>query len=406
VRITGPIVIAALLAATAPASARDWREATTAALVEEQVRPDEPGVAVLVRQDGKTVLARGFGVRDLRSRDRIGPDTAFRLASVTKQFTATAVMLLVRDGKLRYEDALTDVFPAFPAYGRGITIRHLLTHTSGLPDYETLMDAAEKGRAPIWTADRQIHDDEVLGLLRGETKGRFAPGTSWAYSNSGYVVLGLVVARVSGTPFPDFLRQRVFRPLEMAHTLAYEKGKGEVPQRAFGHAKEDGSFREADQSPTSATLGDGGVYSTIEDLAKWDEALRTNALLSPAWMKPALTPARLADGSTPRWPPGERSDDNLAPGEPVAYGFGWLLDPWRGRARMWHHGGTTGFKSVIDRFTEDGVTVVVLANRDDLDLRDLALQIAKPYLELPLQSTDAGRSLGTGQTGVPRDDGR
>ena len=160
-----------------------------------------------MRQDGKTVLARGYGVRDLRSRGRIDPATSFRLASVTKQFTAMAVMLLVRDGKLRYDDALTDVFPAFPAYGRAITIRHLLTHTSGLPDYEDLMAEAEKGRAPIWTAERQIRDDEVLALLRGETKGRFAPGTSWAYSNSGYVVLGLVVARVSGKPFGDFLRR-------------------------------------------------------------------------------------------------------------------------------------------------------------------------------------------------------
>jgi len=245
------------------------------------------------------------------------------------------------------------------------------------------MEAAEKDRAPIWTEDRQIQDDEVLALLRGETKGRFEPGTSWAYSNSGYVVLGIVVARASGKPFADFLRQRIFRPLEMTHTLAYEKRKSEVPQRAFGHTKEGPGFREADQSPTSATLGDGGVYSSVEDLAKWDEALRTNELLSPAWMKPALTPVRLANGSSTRWPPGERGEDNLDPGEPVAYGFGWFLDPWRGRPRMWHHGGTTGFRSVIERFTEDGLTVVVLANRDDLDVRELALAIAKPYLGMP-----------------------
>ena len=383
-RLAGTIAAAGLLAVTAAASeARDWREAATEALIEQRVRPDEPGVAVLVRQEGKTVFARGYGVRDLRSRDRLGPDTSFRLASVTKQFTAMAVALLVREGKLRYEDTLADVVPAFPAYGRTITIRHLLTHTSGLPGYETLMEAAEKDRAPILTEDRQIQDDEVLALLRGETKGRFEPGTSWAYSNSGYVVLGIVVARASGKPFADFLRQRIFRPLEMTHTLAYEKGKSEVPQRALGHTKESPGFREADQSPTSATLGDGGVYSSVEDLAKWDEALRTNELLSPAWMKPALTPVRLANGSSTRWPPGERGEDNLDPGEPVAYGFGWFLDPWRGRPRMWHHGGTTGFRSVIERFTEDGLTVVVLANRDDLDVRELALAIAKPYLGMP-----------------------
>jgi CubicO group peptidase (beta-lactamase class C family) len=375
--------LVAWLVAWLPASvaeARDWRETATDAVFERVARPDEPGLAVLVRQDGKTVFEGGYGVRDLRSRARIDPGTAFRLASMTKAFTAMAVTLLVRYGKLRYEDTLAVVLPAFPAYGRAVTIRHLLTHTSGLPDYEKLMEAAEKGRAATWTAERQIRDDEVLALLRGETKGLFAPGTSWAYSNSGYVVLGLVVARVSGRPFGDFLQRRIFEPLEMEDTLAFEKGRNEVRRRAYGHTREHGAFREADQSPTSATLGDGGVYSTIEDLAKWDEALRASTLVSPAWMKPALTPVTLADGSAARWPPGPKGGDNLDPGQPVSYGFGWLLDPWQGRPRMWHHGETTGFSTVIQRFPDDRLTVVVLANRDDLDVKALALEVAGPYL--------------------------
>jgi CubicO group peptidase (beta-lactamase class C family) len=375
-----PLTLAVALLASG-SFAGDAREAGTAALLESRVRDGEPGLAVLVRQDGKTVFERGYGVRDLRSRARVDPATAFRLASVTKPFTATAVMLLVHDGKLRYEDALTDVFPAFPAYGRAITVRHLLTHTSGLPDYEDLMAEAEKGRAPIWTAERQIHDDEVLALLRGETKGRFAPGTGWAYSNSGYVVLGLVVARVSGKPFGEFLRQRVFAPLEMAHTVAYEKGRNEVERRAYGHSRDGAGFRQEDQSPTSATLGDGGVYSTLEDLAKWDEALRVSELLSAGAMRPALTPVTLADGSAAHWPAGPVSGDNLHPGQPVSYGFGWLLDPWRGRPRTWHHGETTGFRTVIERFPDDRLTVVVLANRDDLDVRALALEVAGPRLD-------------------------
>jgi CubicO group peptidase (beta-lactamase class C family) len=375
--LAGVTVVSALLAAVS--SGRDPRDAETASILDRLVRADEPGLAVLVRQGGKTVFERGCGVRDLRSRERIDPDTSFRLASVTKQFTAMAVMLLVRDGKLRYGDALTDFLPAFPAYGRGITIRHLLTHTSGLPDYEELMAAAEKGRAPIWTADRQIHDDEVLALLRSEKTGRFAPGTSWAYSNSGYVVLGLVVARVSGKPFGDFLHQRIFKPLAMDHTLAYEKGRNEVERRAFGHAKDGAGFREADQSPTSATLGDGGVYSNLEDLAKWDEALRVSELLSPGAMRPALTPVRLLDGSEPRWP-SEAGGDNLDPGRPVSYGFGWFLDPWHGRPRMWHQGSTAGFRTAIERFPDDGLTVVVLGNREDLDPRALALEVAGLYI--------------------------
>ena len=376
-KLAGAALSAALIA-SAPHAA-DEREGAIAAVLEGRVREGEPGIAVLVRQDGKTVFSRGYGVRDLRSRERIDAATGFRLASMTKAFTAMAVAFLVRDGKLRYEDALTDVFPAFPAYGRGITIRHLLTHTSGLPDYEELMAAAERGRAPLWTAERQIRDDEVLALLRGETKGRFPPGTSWAYSNSGYVVLGLVVARVSGKPFGDFLRQWIFAPLEMDGTLAHERGRNEVRRRAFGHARDGDAFREADQSPTSATLGDGGVYSCLEDLARWDEALRVSELLSPARMKPALTPVRLADGSEPRWP-AEPGGDNLRPGGPVSYGFGWFLDPWLGRARMWDHGATSGFRSVIERFPDERLTVVVLANRDDLDVRALAEEVAASRL--------------------------
>jgi CubicO group peptidase (beta-lactamase class C family) len=166
----------------------------------------------------------------------------------------------------------------------------------------------------------------------------------------------------------------------MNHTLAYEKGRNEVDRRALGYATDGAGFREADQSPTSATLGDGGVYSNLEDLARWDEALRESELLSPGWMKPALAPAKLADGSATRWPPGEKGGDNLAPGEPVSYGFGWFLDPWHGRARIWHHGDTTGFRAAFDRFTDDGLTVVVLANRDDVDAMALALEVAGPYL--------------------------
>jgi CubicO group peptidase (beta-lactamase class C family) len=322
-----------------------------------------------VRKDGRTIVQRGYGVRDLRTFAPIDARTGFRLASCTKQFTAMAVMLLVHDGKLRYDDRLTRIFPGFPEYGRAITVRHLLTHTSGLPDYEELMSGGP------WTEARQIRDDEVLALLKRQTAPKFAAGTSWAYSNSGYVVLGLIVAKISGVPFGDFLRQRMFQPLHMNHTLVYIQGRNSVPNRAFGHTKQGEGFVETDQSSTSATLGDGGVYSNLEDLAKWDQALETHALLSQAEMAPALTVARLADGSEARWPeaPG---DDNLNPGKPVAYGFGWFLDPYAGRARMWHSGTTRGFSTVIERFTTEKLTIVVLCNRTDLDASQLALQVA------------------------------
>jgi CubicO group peptidase (beta-lactamase class C family) len=304
--------------------------------------------------------------------------------------TAAAIMLLVRDGRLRYDDTLTRALPGFPAYGGGVTIRHLLTHTGGLPDYEQLMERAQKEKT-IWTPERQIRDDEVLALLEKETRGLFTPGTSWAYSNSGYVLLGLVAARAAGRPFGDVLRERIFAPLGMTRTFAYEKGGNEVPDRAYGHTKEPRGFRETDQSSTSATLGDGGVYSCLEDLAKWDESLRTNALLSKAEMTPTLTPVRLADGSEPHWPKGEPGGDNLFPGHAVAYGFGWFLDPWQGRKRAWHHGETMGFRSIVERFPDEGMTVIVLANRDDLDLKSLALKIAEAELRSP---TPAGLTGG------------
>ena len=366
----------------AGAAAPVGREAATAAVLDGLVRDDEPGLAVLVRANGRTAFERTYGVRDLRARPRIDARAGFRLASVTKQLTAAVVMLLVRDGRLRYEDTLPAVLPGFPDYARAVTIRHLLTHTSGLPDYETLMDESEKTGAARWTPERQIRDDEVRGLLEKATQPRFAPGTRWAYSNSGYVLLGLVAARVAGRPFGDVLRERIFAPLGMTRTLALQPGENEVQDRAYGHTKQGVAFRASDQSSTSATLGDGGVYSCLEDLAKWDEALRTGALLSEAELRLALTPVRLGDGSQPVWPD-EPGGDNLFPGRPVAYGFGWFLDPWRGRPRAWHHGETMGFRSVVERFPADGLTIVMLANRDDLDLRSLALKLAEAQLSGP-----------------------
>lgn len=337
---------------------------------------DAPGLAVLVRKNGQTVFERGYGVRDLRSNAKIDAHTNFRLASFTKQFTAMAIMLLVHDGKLRHDETLAEIFPDFPAYGKSITIRNILNHTSGLPDYEDLMDAAEKVKEPIWSPEHQIQDDEVLALLKQEKSGKFAPGTSWSYSNSSYVVLGLIVARISGQPYGEFLHERIFAPLKMNHTIVFQKGKNEVVNRAYGHSKEGDTLRETDQSSTSVTLGDGGIYSNLEDLAKWDEALGNHTLLSEKEFQPALKPVKLADGSQPHWP-AEPNDDNLHPGKPVSYGFGWFLDPYQAHQRMWHTGSTMGFRTVIERFTDaDGLSVTILCNRTDLDPEKLALQVA------------------------------
>lgn len=367
-------------------------ERTISAAVSPLPDANSPGFAVLVKQNGHAIFERGYGVRDLRSFAPIDPATNFRLASLSKQFTAMAVMLLVHDGKLRYNETLSEVFPEFPAYGKTITIRNLLNHTSGLQDYETLMDDRRSAASPRWSAERQITDSEVLALLENERSTKFPPGTQWAYSNSGYVVLGLIVAKVSGRSFPQFLHDRIFAPLKMAHSLAYVKGQSDIANRAYGHSKQGEKFVETDQSSTSATLGDGGIYTSLQDLSKWDDALARHALLNSEEMEPALTPVTLIGGAQPQWPP----DSDRPAGTPVSYGFGWFLDPYRGHPRMWHYGDTSGFHTYIVRFgnsananaamdanrvaPEADQTVIVLCNRTDLDPESLALKIADSFL--------------------------
>jgi CubicO group peptidase (beta-lactamase class C family) len=333
----------------------------------------EPGFAVLVKQNGKVLFEQGYGVRDLRNKQAIDPTTNFRLASCTKQFTAMAIMLLVHDGRLRYDETLTELFPEFPAYGKAITVRNLLNHTSGLPDYEDLIDAVEKQKGPTWSPEKQIRDAEVLQLLEKEQRGKFAPGAKWEYSNSGYVVLGLIVAKRSGKSFGGFLRQGIFAPLKMGHTLVFEKGKNQVANRAYGHSKQDGRFVETDQSSTSATLGDGGVYSNLEDLSKWDEALRKHTLLSDKEFVAATTPANLPAGAEQKL--AEDAPDSLR-GKAAAYGFGWFLNLKDPHPLMWHYGDTMGFKTAVLRYLDSGVTVIVLCNRTDLDAGALALKAA------------------------------
>ena len=328
---------------------------------------NSPGAAVLVIRDGRIAFLRGYGVTDLRSLNKINAQTNFRLASSTKQFTATAVMLLVRDGKLHYDDHLTDIFPEFPAYGKPITVRNLLNHTSGLRDYEDLMARPRAGTS----SDKipQIHDAGVLKLLEQQTSGKFPAGAKWDYSNSGYAVLAVMVEKVSGEPFGQFLQERIFTPLDMTNTIAYEKGKNEVTNRAYGHSRQRNRWRETDQSSTSAVLGDGGVYSSLEDLERWDRALRNHTLFSEAEMQLALTPVNPPQGQ-PYHPDGT----------PAAYGFGWFLNPYHNHKRMWHYGETVGFRTVIERFPDDKLLIIVLCNRADLNPEQLSLKVADLYL--------------------------
>jgi CubicO group peptidase (beta-lactamase class C family) len=359
------LLAATLFSVNAEAVDKTPTETQVNQIFQPLVSDKSPGLSVVVLKDGKPVFERAYGLANLETGTVNTPLTDFRLASFTKQFTATCIMLLVHEGKLSYDDTLTKIFPGFPSYGSAITLRMLLTHTSGLKDYEDLYAAQFPGvdekKVP------QIHDAQILALMEQQTATDFPPGSQWRYSNTGYAMLAMVVETVSGKPFGEFLSQRIFQPLGMSDTLAYEKGKNEVPHRALGYTQKNGKWAEADQSPTSAVLGDGGIYSSARDLAKWDDALRQHKLLSAAEMQAAYVPVKV--------PRGAKTEE----GEATQYGFGWYLDPYEGRKRTWHTGSTTGFRTVIERFPEEGLTIIVLCNRDDLQPKRLADSVAELY---------------------------
>ena len=304
-----------------------------------------PGASLLVVRNGKPVVRKSWGLADLESKTPATPKTNYRLASVTKQFTAASILLLVQDGKLRLDDRIRTWLPSLPDATDDITIRQVLTHTSGLIDYEDVM-------APGTTV--QVHDADVLRLLQTQDSTYFKPGTKYAYSNSGYALLSLIVSRVSGRTFATFLHDRIFAPLKMNHSVAFEDGVSTVTDRAFGYTLRNGAWARKDQSSTSAVLGDGGIYSSIDDLAKWDAALYDSRLLNDELRQLAFTP---------------HTGTNTAD---VKYGFGWRITG----ETLWHSGETTGFRNVIVRYPGRNLTVVILTNRDNPEPYSTAITIA------------------------------
>jgi CubicO group peptidase (beta-lactamase class C family) len=311
-------------------------------------RGDVPGASVLVLREGAVVFSRAYGYADLEARVAATPATDYRLASMTKQFTAAAILLLSEQGRLSLDDPIRKWLPELPPAAAPMTIRQLLTHVSGLIDYEDLI--------PPGTT-QQVRDEDVLHLLAAEDRTYFPPGSQYRYSDSGYSLLSLIVARASGQTFAAFLREHIFLPLGMRGTVAYEQGISTVPERAFGYSAHDGAWARTDQSLTSAVLGDGGMYSSIEDLAKWDAALYDSRLLRTATLRQAFAPAVATD------------DPN------VRYGFGWRIT---GQS-VWHSGETIGFRNVIVRFPERHFTVIILTNRNEPEPYGTALAIAKLY---------------------------
>ncbi|WP_449426167.1 serine hydrolase, partial [Rhodanobacter lindaniclasticus] len=312
---------------------------------------DVPGVSLLVLKDGKTVLSRGYGRSDLERGTEAGPATDYRLASVTKQFTAAAILLLAQDGKLSIDDPLKRWLPSLPKVADGITLHNLLDHTAGMLNYEDLMPASYVG---------QIHDAGVLALLEKEDRLYFPPGSKYRYSNSGYALLALVVERASGMSFSQYLRTRIFQPLGMDGTLAYVVDGPDIPHRAWGYSKACDGWTRTDQNAYSAVLGDGGIYSNIADMARWDAALYDDRLLSNASRALAF---------------GHQVQVSATP-EATYYGFGWRV----AGDRQWHSGESIGFRNTIVRWPKQHLTVVVLSNRNDPTPYDLAVSIGRLFM--------------------------
>lgn len=308
-----------------------------------------PGAAVLVAMDGKILLSKGYGLADLEARAPVTPHTNFRLASVTKQFTAMAVMLLVQDKKLRLDETLADIFPDFPAYGRRVTVRHLLTHTSGLRDYEDFVPDSQA---------TQVLDADVLRRMASLDSTDFAPGTRFRYSNSGFAVLAMVVEKRAGVNFAEFLKARIFDRVGMPWTVARVDGRAPVQRRAYGHTRRDGAWARTDQSSTSAVLGDGGIYSSVSELYRWSHALETRELLGDSLR--ALIFQR-----------GNKSDS-----AGVDYGFGWYLETKHALPRARHTGSSIGFRNAIIRYPTLGATIIVLTNRANANAAAMADKIA------------------------------
>ena len=309
------------------------------------------GASLLVTRDGNAIVRRGYGYANLEEHVKAGPETNYRLASVTKQFTAACILLLKQDGKLRLQDRVRKWLPQLPASDDKITLYHLLTHTGGLIDYEDLIPP---NRAT------QLNDADVLRMIASQHRLYFEPGSAHRYSNGGYVLLGLVVERASGMDLADFMKKRIFEPLGMTHTLMYEHDRGpQVSDRAYGYSDVNGKWTRTDQDTTSATRGDGGIYSSIDDLAKWDAALYTDKLLN-------------ADSRRMAFSAHEPTDD-----PDVSYGFGWRI----AGNTVWHSGETIGFRNVIIRWPNQHLAVIILSNRNEFQPYPLALAIGQLCLQ-------------------------
>ena len=314
---------------------------------------DKPGASVLVFKDDKIVFKKGYGVSNIATQEKINPTTNFRLASVTKQFTAMSILLLVQKGRIKLEDPLKKYFPSFPAYGKDIKIKNLLTHTSGLMDYEDLMSPSQAV---------QLHDTNCLQLMYKANGLYFAPGTQYKYSNTGYAILALIVEKISGQDYSSFLKENIFMPLKMKNSVAFEEGKSTLPNRAYGYSSGNGTWVETDQSMTSAVLGDGGIYTNTIEMTQWIKALWDYKLLGSEMQNQAWSRKKLNNGAL------------------IDYGYGWHIEDYKNITHPHHGGSSIGFRNQLLLFPEQKLMVIILTNRNEGDPMNEAKKIADIYL--------------------------
>ncbi len=352
-----PLLLA--LAATASAQAvPDPSDVSRIEAVDAYVRgamekKHVPGVSVAVVRDGKVVLAKGYGLADAEQDVPATAETVYQLASVTKTFTAGAVMMLVKDGKLSLDDRIGDRLKDLPEAWKVVTVRQLLTHTSGIKSYTSVKDFHTMAR-------RDFAPREILDLMAKEPL-EFPPGERWQYSNTGYFLLGLLIEEASGRPYAEFMAERIFRPLGMARTRVNDL-KAIIPGRARGYARDGETLVNGEYVSPTQPFSAGALVSSVADMAKWDATLSAATLLDRATLDAMWTPAKLNGGGA------------------ADYGLGWQVVETNGHRTVAHGGGIPGFSTQILRFPDDKLSVVVLTNLEGGHAGGMARGIAVLFL--------------------------
>ena len=331
-----------------------------------------PGLALAVVREGEVATIRTYGRANLELDVPVTEETVFEIGSLTKQFTSAALMMLVEEGKVALDDSIAKHLPQIPSKWRGITVRHLLTHSGGIQEYLSVAGLADRAHAAS-------SHDEMTRLLGQRLKLEFAPGETWAYSNPGYLLLGNIIERASGKPYWEFLSERIFAPLGMPATRSSDP-RALIPKRAAGYGWRGAQFENRGALHENAYAA-GAIASTIRDMARWATALQRRELLSRKSWDEIWTPLTVSRRAVP----------------PFSYGFGWVVDFEHGKRAVFHSGGTPGFSSAIRRYPDEGLAVIVLANHGDRILDHLPMEIAaivSPALarEQPTPDPDPARN--------------